>query len=114
MGESGRRKCTATGRARNQNQDVNDAMDKMLSDLIEARLGLQKKEALVDRQKGVMKKQKTRLEQLQHNVSNLSAELKGSRTRQTRNVPPNPELEQTVGMMRTEIREKELQLKEKD
>ncbi len=89
-------------------------MDKMLSDLIEARLGLQKKEALVDRQKGVMKKQKTRLEQLQHNVSNLSAELKGSRTRQTRNVPPNPELEQTVGMMRTEIREKELQLKEKD
>jgi chromosome segregation ATPase len=88
-------------------------MDKMLSDLIEARLGLQEKEALVDRQKGVMKKQKTQLEQLQHNVSNLSAELKESRTRQTM-VPPNPEQEQTVGMMRTEIREKELQLKEKD
>jgi hypothetical protein len=99
---------------RSQNQDVNDAMEKMLSDLIEAQLGLQEKEALVDRQKGVMKKQKTQLEQLQDNVSNLSAELKESRTRETMNVPPNPELEQAVGMMRTEIREKELQLKEKD
>jgi len=99
---------------RNQNEDERDAMEKMLSDLMEAQSGLQEKQALVDRQKGEMETQKTQLEQLQHNVCSLSAELEETRTTQTMNVRSNPELEQTVGMLRTEIREKEIQLREKD
>jgi chromosome segregation ATPase len=98
---------------RNQNEDVSDVMEKMLSDLVEAQSGLQEKEALVDRQKGVMEKQKTQLEQLQHNLSNLSAELEENRATQMMNVRPNPELEETVGMLKTEIKEQEIQLREK-
>ncbi|KAH0561972.1 hypothetical protein GP486_003323 [Trichoglossum hirsutum] len=96
-----------------QKEDVHDAMDKMLSDLIAAQSGLEEKEAAMNRQLGVVNEQNIQLERLRQTASSLSTELEEKRITR-RDIQQSSELEQAVSKLKTEIREKDIQLRERD
>jgi len=90
-----------------------DVIDRMVTDLVKAKSELQAKDVRLSGQQGIIEKQNTELEQLRHDVSNISAELQNTRLAQS-HTQNSAELQQAIGQLKTEMREKDLHLREKD
>lgn len=90
-----------------------NALDRMVTDLVKTTSELRAKETRISSQMGVIDAQKTELEQVRREVSNMSAELQNARLIQS-DTQKSAELQQTIGQLTTEIREKDLHLREKD
>lgn len=90
-----------------------DALDRMVTDLVKTKSELRAKDVRLSGQQGVIEKQSTELEQLRHDVSNMSAELQDTRLAPS-DTQKSAKLQQTIGDLTTEIREKDLHLREKD
>jgi DNA repair exonuclease SbcCD ATPase subunit len=90
-----------------------DTLDRMVTDLVKAKLEIRDKDVRLSGQQGVIEKQSTEMEQLRRDVSNLSAELQDTRLAQGDTQEPAKSKE-AIGQLTTELREKDLHLREKD
>jgi hypothetical protein len=90
-----------------------DVLESMVTDLVKAKSELQAKDVRLSGQQGIIEKQNTELEQLRHDVRNISAELQSTRLAQS-DAQNSAELQQAIGQLTTEMREKDLHLREKD
>jgi chromosome segregation ATPase len=90
-----------------------DVLDRMVTDLVKTKSELRAKDVRLSGQQGVIEEQSTELEQLRHDVSNMSAELQGTRLAQN-DTQKSAKLQEAIGQLTTEMREKDLQLREKD
>jgi chromosome segregation ATPase len=90
-----------------------DVIERMVTDLVKTKSELQAKDVRLSTQQGIIEKQNTELEQLRHDVGNISAELQNTRLAQS-DTQNSAELQQAIGQLTTEMREKDLHLREKD
>lgn len=90
-----------------------DALDRMVTDLVKTKSEIRAKDIRLSSQLGVIETQRTELEQLRRDVSNMSAELQDTRLAQS-DTQKSAELQQAIGQLTTEMREKDLHIREKD
>ncbi|PMD18421.1 hypothetical protein NA56DRAFT_726916 [Hyaloscypha hepaticicola] len=100
-------------RLRTEMKTQADKIDRTVTDLVKTKSELQAKDVRLSGQQGIIEKQNTELEQLRHDISNISAELQNTRLAQS-DTQNSAELQQAIGQLTTEMREKDLHLREKD
>lgn len=87
-----------------------EVTNRMVTDLVKARMELQARDVRLHDQEIAIEKQKMKWEQVRDDISNKSAKLEKAQSE-----PQNyEELQQTISQLTIELREKDLHLREKD